>query len=189
MYRRRSYRRRYKVAKYSSENYSNFGIFNYNDISPNDGTSAGSIKKSYYGPPPLAIISSTNISGMRKVKNFTIELNPAFQAATTAQGSLDPINVPYVWALIYVPEGQDPSPNFANSGVGGGSLYEPNQNVIISGTGLTNTPLPRKVTRLARNLNSGDRIYFVMRLSVEPYNIAASRLTISLGANYAICYS
>lgn len=182
--RRRYYRTRItrplKTIRYSSETYNDATSLTWNtDLQPVTGA------KEYIGSF-VPIVNSINISGMRKVKNFTVEINPVFYDNTN--NSL--LTLPFIWAIVYVPEGQNPNPKFGNSS-GGGSLYEPNQNVIMSGTGSTSQSQYRKFSRLARNLNSGDRIYFLIRI-INATNIAddnQSVLNISLNVNYAICYN
>lgn len=93
----------------------------------------------------LYFIPSTNIMGTRKCKNFTLTLC-CFP------------NAPFLFALVYVPEGTSPS-NLNSSNEHPVSMYEPNQNVIMSGLfGGPYSATNRFKSRLARNLNSGDSI-------------------------------
>lgn len=180
------YRRMYnlKPVKYSSETFSDISNHPWANYSPNMSTDDGNVPHSYTGDYCL-VIGATNTSGMRKVKNFSIEINPVIWAQDGVT-----LSIPYCWALVYVPEGQNPSPNFGNQ-TDGGSLYEPNQNVIISGSGLTSNPTYRKFTRMARNLNSGDRIYLLISFGIsnDYPGPAPSAANISLNCNYAICYN
>lgn len=138
----------------------------------------------------VALISPVEAQGTRKCKNFTINI------CNTGD--------PFYWALVYVPQGTKPSGLSvgeinANHG-GAASLYEPNQNVILSGTSSNPGPastdptaLPRGTTtihrtRLARNLNSGDYICFIL-ISMAKYTEANSgHILGSVSLNYAISY-
>lgn len=118
----------------------------------------------YVNGDPIAIVPSTSVAGTRKAKNFTLRL---------LLESIAPIRVQ--WALVFVPQGTTASnlQNSTNPDVFQ-SLYEPNQNVIMSGmiiaspyAILNNIPYYSPVTpttfktRLARNLDSGDSIRLV----------------------------
>ena len=160
---RRSYRltRAIKPVKYSNETY----------------TFAASITLAPNTTYPAAFIPSTNIQGTRKLKNFTLSFN------TT-------IDTPLLFAIVYVPEGTQPSDlNFGGISEGDlipSTLYEPNQNVIMSGTlGGPNYSVGRYKSRLARNLNSGDQIFLVIR-SVDNSNSVTGDLTVLL--NFAIAF-
>lgn len=155
---RRTHYRSYKIQKYSNETYTFTGTGNI--------TAAGT---------PVPMISAAATQGMRKVKNFTLTI-----ACTAA------IQTPIFFVLVYVPDGTLPS--LVNKGTPANpvSIYEPNQNVILSGilsfnqdTSLT------KFTRLARNLNSGDSIQLIL---APVDNSAALTLDIAATLNYAISY-
>lgn len=178
---RRSYRRPVRPIKYSAETFNDLSALTWRSLQPETGS------YNYIGSF-IPIVTASNVSGMRKVKNFTIEINPILTNGSNAY------SIPFAWAIVYVPEGQNPSPEFGNN-TGGGSLYEPNQNVIMSGTGVTSQQSYRKFNRLARNLNSGDRIYLLIRL-INTAGITLSgdqddgpTLTIGTNVSYAICYS
>lgn len=124
----------------------------------------------------VVMIASIDNQGMRKAKNFSLKIyTPNMQSGdNAAEGGL-------VWALVFVPEGT----NVQNMQLGSdtsSSLYEPNQNVIMSGIACSNQITNAK-TRLARNMNAGDAIYLVF----QSYNNAVAY---SVGAvlNYAIAY-
>lgn len=176
MYRRR-YSRSYsrvKRAKYSNETHA-MGV----DL---DEGETANIAKYNAGQLAMLMIPASKNQGMRKAKNFDLALQ--------SDGMGNPVH----FALVYVPEGQDPStmqrppayaPPTAEGPAAPNSIYEPNQNVIISGV------LPPSAssvihfrTRLARNLNSGDAIYLCMEPSLEQnsYGKVVAQL------NYAICY-
>lgn len=108
--------------------------------------------------------------GTRKVKNFTL---------TIATDSASPI----LWALVYVPEGTKVSSiPFPDGNIV--SLYEPNQNVIMSGM-VSDDNFSRVRSRLARNLNSGDAIYLMFRSN---FYESEGQVNLQGVLNYAICY-
>lgn len=123
----------------------------------------------------MPIIVNTDVQGMRKCKNFSITLQ------TTS-------NIPLQWALVYVPEGTLDNiptlglPNNQNAV----SLYEPNQNVIMSGVIFAADMPITKRTRLARNLNSGDAIA-VVACAVENAQ-AQAQFALYAQLNYAISF-
>lgn len=150
--------RRYgrRVAKrFSSETY-NF----------TDGFTAGA------GQASAVMVDATAVKGVRKVKNFRITI------ATD-------IGVPCAWAVVYVPEGLSPSVMSIGTANMPASLYEPNQNVIMSGI-LSAQPGNAQVysTRLARILNSGDKIVFLFKPVTDP----GQGHSIVVNLNYAIAY-
>lgn len=133
------------------------------------------------------LISQAGIGGMRKTKNFTLNIN------------VEDFNQPLFYALVYVPEGTRPSeitlggainnddPN--NPFLTSASLYEPNQNVILNGIIPANQSASvSKSTRMARNLNSGDSIVLVFRTLVQDAPIAADAIRLSCTLDYCISY-
>lgn len=176
-YRRVRRTRPLKTVKYSNETY-NFSVQTTN---PTPGTAVSDY---------IALIAPVTTQGVRKVKNFTL----------TIANNADP----FFWALVYVPQGTNPSAlnvgSINKDHQGAASLYDPNQNVILSGVanndatpGTDLTVSPRGITvisrtRLARNLNSGDYIAFVYR-SFAQYTAANSgRILAMVQLNYAISY-
>lgn len=98
------------------------------------------------------VVPATTIKGMRKVKHLTIQLSnmPA------AEGW------PLYYALVYVPEGYDANTLNVPSDNAISSLYEPNQFVMAAGI-LDTTSGPNRIhCPIARNLNSGDKIVFII---------------------------
>lgn len=160
--RRRGYTRRVKTAKYSNETYCHTDSFTTTDSSING----------YF-----SIVPVTTTLGMRKVKNFTFTV--AYKST-----QLDQISRSVYWALVYVPQGTTPSP--MNIGTGGNflSLYEPNQNVIMSGIAVLDEQSRTFKTRLARNLNSGDYIALVLQGDTT----GSFTDILSTSCNYAISY-
>lgn len=130
----RKYKKAYKLQKYSNETQ----IAAFNVPIPQQGQNPVTQIQ------PL--VANTATEGMRKVKNFTICIQ------TTSP-------IPIQWALIYVPEGTANVGNpLNNPNAATVSLYEPNQNVIMSGAIVENDGAQIRITILARNLNSGDQI-------------------------------
>ncbi len=168
-------RRPLRTIKYSNE------TFNFNaalNIPANSNPT-------YQSP----IVLDTNIGGTRKIKNLSLSI--------MAYSRNNDWAIPFVFAVIYYPEqtGQEIKPPVLN--VGGTindqaieplSIYEPNQNVIMSGFIPTssNTPVTFR-SRLARNLNSGDTVLLLLR----PIGVATEALDVDVAANfnYAICYN
>ena len=163
-YRRRRYAltRPVKTAKYSNETFA--------AIQQVDTTSSAD----WF----VLLSSASPVLGTRKAKNFTLTL------VTSSP-------VPFFFALVYVPEGTNPSGLNAGSTVEqnvliSASLYEPNQNVIMSGSfGGPNSTVERYKTRLARNLNSGDSIFLVFH-NLVPGDSASENVAVQ--CNYAISY-
>ena len=156
---RRYYRRTrpLKTVRYSNETYNATNLF-----SLSAGTQAH-----------MTLISSVDAQGTRKTKNFTL----LFVFAGP---------VPLVFALVYVPQSQQPSTLMLGAADGPVALYEPNQNVIMSGyiTPQSNTA-PTFRTRLARNLNSGDRICLVVKAVTD---VDINNVGLGIMLNYAISY-
>lgn len=161
-YSNRSYAKKYK---YSSETIANAAV----------------VKVTKTEVPPdnvnVVLVEPLNSQGMRKIKNLTLRI-------------VSQAPVPIVFAVIYVPEGMAPP----NLGLGAPdhnySLYEPNQNVIMSGVISYQSAQTTFKSYLARNLNSGDSIV----LAVKPmgYDPTLQKDTLFSNAftfNYAIAYS
>lgn len=142
------YRRYYsrRAAKYSNETMA----FNVKIQEPKE---AGSVLTDN----PLIVVPATDVLGNRKVKNFTIRFTSYF------------CNDPVFGVLAYVPEGTDLNRPLVTGPTQ--SLYEPNQNVIATfiipasctrdGDGDVQQANSQTVvvsTKLARNLNTGDKI-------------------------------
>lgn len=142
-YRRRRYypiQRSIKSVRYSAENYDSFYSVNLQT-------------DTQYNIP---FVYATELGGMRKAKNFTLNFD------TTSE-------IPFLFALVYLPQGTTINTlnlvgENASHNPQAGSLYEPNQNVILSGTfGGPGTSHSKYFSRLARNLNSGDAILLIYR--------------------------
>lgn len=159
-YRRRRYAlsRPVKTAKYSNETYA--AAFN-----PVTDTQSHVI-----------VTPAGPAGGVRKCKNFTLNLYTA---------------TPAYWALIFMPQGVTPAdldwalPAAMEDNVQpAATLFEPNQNVIMSGITDNSSQVQRYKTRLARNLNQGDHIVFIFK----PISTVAQDEAVALSINYAIAY-
>lgn len=162
------YSRRIKTVKYSNETTNASGDF----------TIANTIQNI-----AMPLISPSNVQGTRKCKNFELSLS----GSPWAGGEDVLTDIPLIWALVYVPEGTEPNGIRLGALGNPASCYEPSQNVIMSGIWPGNLTSNYKVkTRLARNLNSGDSIYLVLRTAVNEPDGATKTLVVNL--NYAIAY-
>ena len=148
----------------------------------------------------LVDTTTGNVLGTRKAKNFTLKIsctnldaiNPSPQGVTNLHFIDNIIN--FIWALVFVPEGVDPSSinyeHFPNSR----SLYEPNQNVIMSGV-FSAGQSKIVSTKLARNLNYGDRIMLLIwhpkipSIPVDGDTTIPTKLEINALLSYAICFN
>lgn len=171
----RRYRRRYarvsrplKTVKYSNETYNGGNEIPYY-VAPAQGA---------VNVPQLnmALIAPINSQGMRKVKNFTLTI-------------LTSSPVPIIWALVYVPDGQNLGTLNVGVAPNSASLYEPNQNVILSGIVKNDSAQQTFRTRLARNLNSGDAVGIVFRQVIAyAAGTPANNYSFYVSLNYAITY-
>lgn len=162
----RRYTRRIKTIKYSNETTGFSGQWTVTDGSQIQNT---------------VVVAPANIQGTRKCKNFELSL------CGGPWSDENNANIPIVWALVYVPEGTQPSAVQMPDPGNASSIYEPNQNVIMSGIWPGNLTSNYKIkTRLARNLNSGDSIWLLFRNSFDIPD--GSTKTIVATLNYAIAY-
>lgn len=129
------------------------------------------------------LVSAASLQGTRKVKNMTISLSSIG------------CPVPLICAVIYCPGGIAPSPITVPSAseAVGASMYEPNQNVIMTfvlnpakSDTLVNTNVQTFRTRLARNLDSNDYIALIVCPSIPL--AASTNVKVSGTFNYAIAY-
>lgn len=169
------YTRRVKTVKYSNETY------NFIDSLPVTKPSSKTIAWS-------TVISAIDQQGVRKCKNFELTLTGGPLYSGTPNTPVE--TVPLFWALVYVPQGTQPSDINVGSTEAPASLYEPNQNVIMSGVWPGDLTAPYvKRTRLARNLNSGDSLAFV--IAVPPFkadDTVTYSKNIAMTLNYAISF-
>lgn len=157
-----------KTVKYSNETYS--GLFDIASAQyPLDGYNVGNFS--------ISLVKDADVAGMRKVKNVSIRLS----------GRSDNAAGMALVALIYVPEGFPNDSLQLNAPVNAAtSMFEPNQNVIAAGTFSYENTTPVFIgNRLARNLNSNDKLI----LLIKPLTPLATTVGIALTANYAICFS
>lgn len=184
MARRYHRRHRYTVArplkttKYSNETYCS--QFLLKDDSGNQGSRAMFA---------LAVVpNNTNgVLGTRKVKNFTLRM-VADPTQYTHDGTTANFRSRVAFALVYVPEGTTASVMQFGAGSSAVSMYEPNQNVIMSGI-IDSTQAYSFKTRLARNLNAGDQIALVL-LDLTLVNVSGDTYVTPVTAtcNYAISF-
>lgn len=165
------YTRRVKTVKYSNETYNYAGVYSVQNAATKNNWSE-------------TLISAIDTQGVRKCKNFELSLTGT-PFTKDADGSI--AHVPMFFALVYVPQGTQPSLINIGNPDSAASLYEPNQNVIMSGVWPSDLTAPFvKKTRLARNLNSGDRIVLVM--SCPQFGEGAHSKNLAVTLNYAISF-
>lgn len=175
----RYYKRFYrsKSLKYSNENACIASVLG---ADPTD--EAGTHKQGNF-----QLIPATTAQGTRKVKNLTLRilLGPSFDIDKTdpTNRSEHPGSLSFV--VVFVPEGTLPSA--INVGDQSISMYEPNQNVILTGI-INNDQAYTFRTRLARNLNSGDSIYIVLRDNNAVTETTYTQTAAQFMLNYAIAY-
>ena len=122
----------------------------------------------------VMIIPPSSVEGKRTVKNITISMS---------------VPLSFRWVLVYVPEGTQVGTLNQESVAGQGqgssivSMYEPNQYVINAGTYDSGAGPNRIFSPLARTLNSGDRIFLLIRGSDN------TQLGVMAVARYAIKYN
>nr|QIR82179.1 capsid protein [unidentified] len=104
------------------------------------------------------VISPATVTGVRKVKNFSIEFS------SPSQGIV-------VWALVYVPSGYSPNA-LTLTGDDVTTLYQPTNNVIMAGMYDPQDPgnTARRFTRLSRLLKAGDGLALVYSSQSDPPN-------------------
>ena len=110
--------------------------------------------------PYLTIVPPTNIEGMRKVKNISIQLS--YRSQYTIDGVVyNQEEQRILWAIVYVPKGSEPGQISITNGV----FYSPPQFIMASGIYDCDQPgnSSRIFTPLSRNLNEGDGIAFIYR--------------------------
>ena len=162
----------YKKNKYSAENALIEGAI----------TGANTDQEGFHKQGNFVIVPPTEAQGTRKVKNLTVRflLGPAYNINKTDPTDRTEAVGNIQFAVVFVPQGT--APNSLVTGTQFISLYEPNQNVILSGV-VDNTQTYTFRTRLARNLNSGDCIAIVIRDG----NAATDTTFTSTNVYYLIC--
>ena len=123
-----------------------------------------------------SIMPQANIIGMRKVKNFG---RSAACDVRCGAVSSETTHCVVLWALVYVPEGIAPSrltDAYGDSDTAPASIYDPNQNVIMSGMwGPDPTDQYTRSSNLARNMNSGDQLMLLLRV-LPPFGAKTSSI-------------
>ena len=183
----RRYRRRhrYSIARpLKTTKYSNETFLSSVDLGSN--TPATGEGLFYYYSMNCLPDNLQGVLGTRKAKNFTVRIKANNRLFTPSEGEPQLQTPNLFFALIFVPEGNSPSPVRigTNAMV---SAYEPNQNVIISGV-VDDSQVYSFKTRLARNLNAGDQIGLIITDTafVQPGNRATTHILVSV--NYAVAF-
>lgn len=118
--------------------------------------------------PYFTIVNPTDVGGMRKVKNISIQLAYDSHFTDPDTGTTGYIEEQKIlWAIVYVPRGSEPGTINLNNGI----FYTPPQFIMASGIYDTSQPgnSSRIFTPLSRNLNPGDGIAFVYNTTKEYY--------------------
>ena len=141
MYRRR-FRRRYTGAAKK----------NYQIIRPYFNVTSGS-QNAW-----ITVLDPATITGVRKVKNFSIEFS------SPSEGII-------IWALVYVPAGYTPNA-LTLSGPSITTMYQPTNNVVMAGMYDPADPgnTARRTSRLSRLLKAGDGLALVYSTQNDPPN-------------------
>jgi hypothetical protein len=116
------------------------------------------------------IVAGSGVTGMRRVRGFTIDVDVVGNGAVA-------------WALVYVPEGI-PSTNLTLNVTDGGqpaSFYTPEQHVICQGITTVNVA-SRTFNRFGRSLASNDTVYFLAR------NLLTTVASVSVVCRFAIAF-
>lgn len=180
----RRYRRRHrytiarplKTTKYSNETYASLVDLTTNTLNTRATASVFVIPNVLGG-----------VLGTRKAKNFTIRICAEQTRAIRSSETLFR-RATIAFALVYLPEGNLPGAMHYGSGQTSQSLYEPNQNVILSGIVDSNQVYTFK-TRLARNLNAGDNITLeFMDLTINDQDNQTILTPLAVSCNYAISF-
>lgn len=101
----------------------------------------------------VVVVPPSDTQGMRKVKHIMVSLAMPGNATTLSS---------IYWALVYVPAGTGVGTLQIGTTGSSTSFYEPNQFVMNCGVADFSAGPCRVSTRLARNLNSGDKIVLIM---------------------------
>ena len=169
MLRRSPYRR---GAKYSNE--TTLVNLEIDGVVPEHSSFPYDSQTQKYG---MDIINPTIVLGNRKVKNFTLKFT-----AVNFSG-------PIIGCLVYVPEGTNV--NSLTMGSVANKMYEPNQNVIcnfvIPASDSSNATCV-VTSRLARNLNSNDRICLICGLPVGTDPGQSGKAYLTGTVNFSIKY-
>lgn len=178
----RRYRRRHrytvsrplKTTKYSNETYASSVLLS-------------SSTQGQHAVSALSIIPDVigGVLGTRKCKNFTLRIY-AHETTSTVGNTTTNLRSSVAFALVFVPEGTEASV-LQFGAQSAKSLYEPNQNVILSGI-IDSSQVYTYKTRLARNLNAGDRIVLVCYDLYVPESGGTTSTLLAFSCNYAISF-
>lgn len=138
----------------------------------------------------LTVVPAGTYAGVRKVKNFVISIVAAPQHEES--------NVLLRWCLVYLPQRTSSGDETLNTTDGTSSaadmvqIYEPNQNIIATGTAVGEQGT-RVRTSLARNLMNGDQIIlFIQYILVTgnlPEGVTSATVNFNVNVQYALCYN
>lgn len=162
-----AFRRRYARLRSTRKNKYNINTTSWEGINAADWTQKGTTTLFY---TDNIIVPASTVGGTRKVKRFVINL------------ALPPTsNDIYWWALVYVPEGTNPtSPSLTGEG------YQPSQFVIAQGMLTSQSPV-RINSPMSRNLNQNDKIVMIMWHDFHVQS--ASDVALGGFIQYALCYN
>lgn len=124
-----------------------------------------------------SVLNTANITGTRKVKNFTVEI------CYKADG-LDAIEAPIFWCLAYVPQGFQAALSVCQQNNLVPFLNNPSYIISSGCIGPLSQDSQKYYTPLARNVNQGDDIKFIF-FAHQGQNVDR---TISLNCSYSISY-
>lgn len=121
----------------------------------------------------IPVVQPIDTQGMRKVKHLTVSISNSGNISES---------IPVFYSIVFVPHGYEPQPiSFPAAGYAVNN-YSANQFVMSSGV-LDFSGGPCRIrSRLARNLNSGDRIYLILAIP----SASAGTTTYSAQVQYAI---
>lgn len=180
MRRRRSYKyaipRAIKVSKYSNETYGAQIELQH----PGGGNTSPYIAKATL----IDVGGASNVLGTRKVKNFTISLS--INQYQLANGDI--LNNSVMWALVFVPQGTTAGDLYTTQGADVFSLFEPNQNVIMSGLINGQTGVLTKYSPLSRNLNYGDKVIIILQTADGWNQGALLACKVNVQLNFALTF-
>lgn len=136
----------------------------------------------------LTVVPPGTYAGVRKVKNFVISVGAAAPEASCT--------VLFRWLLVYLPQRTSTSNETMNTNSAESAaadmvqIYEPNQHIIASGTGVGDQGI-RVRTSLARNLMNGDQIILMINYNPVTYEPSSSSLNVNfiINVQYALCYN
>lgn len=177
--RRRHYRRAVAIPrpKYSSETMA----FNGTIINPGTTGNVFAELKTVLIPPLAAF-------GRRKCKYFTLKIFSPETRRTSGGTTMRSGFTDLFFAVVFVPEGTQANSINISTTETLASIYEPNQNVIMSGK-FNHAQVYTIRSRLSRLLNSNDSIWLVVKDNMTNGSTSDSIATdVTFTFNYAITF-